>query len=294
MKVKSMYIKQSMTVAFLFGVLSLWPSVASAGPIYEARTTSPELLDFGGVVTSGSPGISISDSYDLPAPSHAPGRIDRGFGEASAFQGRLGAGVNAFVNFLRGASREVGSGAFLFYDDLIFTSSQSTIDVILPLYLNGSMESDPSAFSRVDVEARLAGQTRRGTILSALHGGSSGLLSGLSPGSIDTIRYAQFSDVPTNEAVSLRLQLGTQIFVNNNSSFSDFASSFGLVSNGPTFIVPEGVDVNSQQAGIVNNQFGSSSPVPEPSSILLFGLGACGLFGYGLRRRMQSYNQTVV
>jgi len=32
----------------------------------------------------------------------------------------------------------------------------------------------------------------------------------------------------------------------------------------------------------------AATPVPEPSSIAMFGIGALGLFGYGRRRRQTS------
>ncbi len=245
-----------------------------AGPLYEV-TIQGNVAGFGGTQQSASPGIVVQDSFDidrLPFPT----RIDRGNAFARADQGRLGASIDADHNFLAGGNRELGSSSELTYDDVLFSSSDGLpIDVTLPLHLSGSLTTSAVA-TRVIVEAKLAGQRIVGAYRPAIEGGS-GLLSTLSGGTIDTTIFATYTNVPTNTPTTLHLFLSTDMFINgNNTAFADFASTFGFVTDGPAFIVPSGINVDSQQGAIVDNQF----IVPEPSTFLLATVALVGLLAH--------------
>lgn len=243
---------------------------AAAGVLYTVGVSDPKQPGFGGQLSSSSPGISVSDSFDLQN-STFPERIDRGNGLAIANQGRVGAAVEARRNFQAGGNREVNAFAEFRIDDLEFTASNSNlIDVVLPLHLSGMMNASGS-FALVSVEATLAGQRQTG-LLDNL-GRAEGLVSGLNAGTIDTTLNASFTDIAPNTLLGLRIKIGVQVFVNgDNTAFSNFGSTFGFVSDGPTFIVDQGISVNSAQAGIVDNQFGAAAVVPEPASLALWTL----------------------
>jgi len=242
-----------------------------AGPLYEV-TVQGNVTGFGGTQQSASPGIVLQDSFDLMSVPF-PSRIDRGTGLAQANQGRLGASIDAEHNFTAGSNRELGASAELTYDDILFSSSDGLpINVTLPLHLSGSLTTSAVA-TRVIVQAKLAGQNKSGAYRPAL-GEASGLLSTLSGGTIDTTIFATYTNVPTNTPTTLHLFLSTDMFINgDHTAFADFASTFGFVTDGPAFIVPNGINVDSQQGAIVDNQF----LIPEPSTLVLASLAALGL-----------------
>lgn len=232
------------------------PESLNAEPFYEVKVVDPghPPPQYGGTLQSTSPGLTIQDSFNWEG---ALGHVYSGSGFARGNQSQLSASIDAFKNYVSGSNSENAASAEFIYDDVVFSSPTGTpVDVTLPLHLFGSLTTAVSP-TRVIVEAKLNTQNKVGTYRPAT-GEATGLLSGLSGGVVDTTLFANYTSIPVNTPMTLRLKLSTDLFINgNNSAFADF--DFSLVTGGPTFIVPEGVSANSEQGGIIDNLF---VPVP--------------------------------
>lgn len=100
-------------------------------------------------------------------------------------------------------------------------------------------------------------------------------------GSKQTISTGAFS-VPVNVPVQMILELHTIQGYFPNPPVISFGDTLSLLTGGDVFTILGGetIIVNSLDAGIVNNQFGSAA-VPVPAALPLFasGLGVLGFLG---------------
>ena len=250
-----------------------------AGPLYTVNITDPAQPTFGGTHQSATPGLLFLDSFNHDNPPF----VNNGSGIARASQGRVGAAIVRDNNGIQGVPRELSAYATFFIDDLVFSSPTSTpINVTLPLHLSGALNQYTGSglehdTAIVSVEVTLSGQAKAGNLSNI--SGTTGLLTGLSPGTIDTTISASFTNVAVNTPTTLELSISTQLFVNGNRTpFSDFDQTFGFITGGPTFTVPAGVNVNSAQGAIVDNLF----IIPEPSTYVI---GLLGLMLFPCRTR---------
>lgn len=102
-------------------------------------------------------------------------------------------------------------------------------------------------------------------------------------------------DLPVDRPFSLFLRLRTSADIGGVAptgftealARSNFGDTLSFATTGPVFDLPEGFTVNSASGQIVDNRWvgASASPVPEPSSLALLGVGMLGLLGYGRQRR---------
>jgi hypothetical protein len=66
---------------------------------------------------------------------------------------------------------------------------------------------------------------------------------------------------------------------------TDFGDPLSFAPSGPVFNLPPGWTANSISSNIVDNRFVGLSTVPEPSALILFGIGALPLLGMGVAFR---------
>jgi len=174
----------------------------------------------------------------------------------------------------------------------------SSVPYTNSIFTNGSVQTGGGA--NVSVHASFLGGTvlnGAGTLNS--NNGSVPTFSGagvLANFSGDDVLTTDPFTVTANTPFSLMFTLGISTSAGNfdggagnAAGNADFSHTLTFVDDRPVFDLPNGYTANSLEAGIVNNRFtpsDGSTAVPEPSSILLWGIG--GLFvtiGWLWRRR---------
>jgi hypothetical protein len=97
--------------------------------------------------------------------------------------------------------------------------------------------------------------------------------------------------VPLNTPVSIGLDLAVDASAGdfNASGTSLFSDTFGFVTGGPLFNLPDGYTANSPTSFIVDNRFAPpGSAVPEPSTLVMASI-LFGMFGLvALQKRFKT------
>jgi hypothetical protein len=90
--------------------------------------------------------------------------------------------------------------------------------------------------------------------------------------------------VPVGSPVAFSISLASRAFASGAgaSALSDFSNSLEFPTGIDVFTLPDGFTANAG-AYLVNNRFIDASAVPEPTCIVLVGLGVAGL-GFWRRR----------
>ena len=252
-----------------------------------------------------------------------PTFIGFGTGTASATDqvtlGVLHSMTNAFASvptltaFASGASvSQIATGAnnnTFNFNDLVISGPVGTVGTTLTVSFNldisgaltaQSTGSNMLAVSVVGVTYQLGGTSGQGAMQATNGGGfsSSGILQGIvaNQGTVpNTIIRTGVATVTVGTPFSFTLGLqegsiaGPTNFCNGGcvgtaSAISNFANTFGLPTTGPVANLPAGYTLSSASGLIVNNQFGTPAPTPEPSTLLLFGSGMLAMAGAARRR----------
>ena len=256
---------------------------AAAGPLYTLKAYPGKPPSIGDM-TSASPGLEWSGSAARPGP----GQLVEGDWALGADQGLLRSSVSATATGVFGTPNVFVTSSEFSYDDLFFTGPAGTpfsISVALNMHLSGTLKEGltDDGFGSVLVDMIFIShpfsggvQHTSGTVTGA--GFSGGILSGLGAGGTidDDLSIAFGATVSPTYAHTLTVKLITQAHGGDGafgdgiaSAFSDFGNSLHFATDGPVFDLPEGVTVNSVQAGIVDNQF----IISEPSTLALAALG---------------------
>ena len=266
---------------------------------------------------SDSNPVSSSHIYD---PDAFPKLRHKAF--ANSERGSIGTELsveNLFSNqsFRRGAY----SMARFKIDDLVFSStSLSQATVSLNLDLLGLLSFNPAKVdtvngkenavdTKLDIKVYLHTATFAGkysVVVDRLANGdldrtetATGILSGLSGDNIDQSLILGNVVVPTNQTIGLEIRidsLAQGAAAKNAYSWAkaDWTASFA--NSGNVFNVDAGVDsVDSASLLLENNHWlgGDNQPVPEPSSVIVFGLvGLCLGGGAIIRRRNKRRSKT--
>lgn len=155
------------------------------------------------------------------------------------------------------------------FTDLVFTSPQSEpISVDLSMAIGTSpfildQADGNQAVVLFEYEVELEGDTRVGASRLTFTGTEfvrerTGLMEGLPP---DRVVVLEGFTVPVNTPVSLRIEAAKSFIVPAATgrlrldTFGGGQSDIGFKLEGPLFVVPDGVGVNSDQAQILDNDF---------------------------------------
>ncbi len=248
--------------------------------------------------------------------------------DLNAFSAAGNGGVHASTNTSYDEQVPESLGGFLSFratgvaeltmDDMMIGGAPGTfITTPMHLHLTGALEAGSALYSNsiftngstqvtggsnVSVEIRVNGNKVGEGFqeLASINGAfptvtGSGLLAHFDGD--DVLTTSPFT-VATNTFFSVMLSLGvisgSEVLdggAGRGTSIADFSNTLTFVQNGPVFDLPAGYTANSLEAGIVNNRFtpaDGANVVPEPSSIILWGIGALCLAIGSLRSRRRA------
>ena len=142
------------------------------------------------------------------------------------------------------------SGGSSTWDDVVFTSSEDTVTVRLNLNLAGQWQGNFA------VVVRVSGQGWSGEWSNL--GSGSGVLTGYDGGS-PFFFQSDWMTFPTNVPVTVALDFGGESTASQPGTWAEISQGLslgaaGFQGSGPVFELPDGVTVNSVQAGIVDNE----------------------------------------
>jgi hypothetical protein len=207
------------------------------------------------------------------------------------------------------------SSAMLTMDDFIISGAPGTlITTRLNLHLTGTEEAGSTLFTNSALTGSASGLATEFVFitvagknvgtgehnLTSTNGGPAtavglGLLANFTGNNVLTTNlFTVAANTPFSVALDLVAQ-GDSILSGNGAGFttslSDFSNTLTFVEGAPVFDLPAGYTASSLEAGIVNNRFtpaDGAAVVPEPSSIILWGIGGLFLTIGSLRRRRRA------
>jgi hypothetical protein len=286
-------------------MLSAAAALALAAPSAHAATISAHAGPNSSSATqicSPPPGNATASTGTVSASTTCFGQF--GFPGSStasgiATTGHVGAKADAVSN--NGDSLvAANNGEGLFQDFLVFTSSRpgaTTENVSANLILDGLLQAGGTiAGAHVETTVILGSDLFRlsydldqdGNLVSS----SDFLIDGgeVLNGAAALRMHTPFVTVSLNSPVLFRLDVQTSAGASgpvSHASSDFFGHSFKLPSDGPAFILPEGVTVNAGDY-LVNNRFidplAAPTGIPEPASWAMM-IAGFGLAGAMLRRR---------
>lgn len=260
-------------------VLACLASLAYADPVYYVSHNR-------GPRTEGGPGVHTEGILDISGPPDAEIEWD-----ATATVGLLRSTVTVTQDlalFTQLSSGQATAGFRI--DDVVFEwtgmgPAPASFDAVVNLQLTGTMNSFVNGLNfgdsgfvvlLVDALGWYSDQSGGGGFLASLPMGLSG---------VNMVLSRTITGVRPGVPVALETYIAATTTVHGNgTAFSAFGNSLHFVTDGPVFTVPDGITVNSDQGGIVDNRYSlpGTGAVPEPATLSLIALGICLL---GVRRR---------
>lgn len=300
--------------------------LCAAGTVQAASIVTVRVDVSNGILSQQHPSnISIEDNAAFPdgreASAFAGGALHGVGGSASASAPVMELNPSQF------ASISAGAFASVRFDDIVITNlgDPGNLDPI-PISTNffldgaflfgaGALEDNARVSASVSIEYGFgAGPSNApGTIGAVLRTYDGGTLSATNSGIFSTLGLGStFNLHDVYETNTLMVAVGTPqrltlgmnvaasvvsrnfhtpatIFTPALAVTSDFSNTLSFSFNGPVFNLPVGYTANSQQAGIVNNQF---TVVPLPAPLWLLGgalLSLAGLRGRVTKSRAKDH-----
>lgn len=287
---KQFYISSALGLGIAaLAMLPIMTLPSQAAPLYSLSHNSDAFGNTGPTDTIGPQGTPIS--YSFNGLTYITG-ANVGTVEANVGQGSMGIfGVAANDGRFAIQRQEVFTG---FTFDVIFGSAgNDSINVALNLMLDGLIELGNAGSKTIEVFAGPNGAIQTGDYIKYATDPfltRIGLLSGFSDDGTEHSITTNVFSVPVNVPVNMMLGLRTGQTYSTIPGSISFGSTFSLSTIGDVFTIvgADGIDVNSVDAGIVNNRFGATA-VPAPATLPIF---LVGLIGLGVTLRSLRRNNT--
>jgi hypothetical protein len=278
--------------AALILVCSMGSAVCRAEPVFFAKAD---------VVLQGS--SAAQDMHQDSVPVSALASAPPGLASAFAMGGAIGGSSSISAPLTASATNSADAGSSFAIHDVIFTNTigQSSFSGSANFLLSGSYSVNSAnlngfiatSISTLQLTCSVGGgATVNGAYIAEFDSAgnfqlsSSGVLSGLTGGPSSSVSVA-FS-IPFSGKANTPTDVGSVLSINTvaglaTMGMTDFGHTLSFAPSGPVFNLPPGWTANSVSGNIVDNRFVGFSAVPEPSALILFGMGAISVLALATR-----------